>query len=68
MFVSCKHLKVIAMAIVKVIVMAKTKRARPYLSKGLKDLYPPPVLGQGKHYTCAERLLVGQNSGENAKP
>ena len=40
MFVSCKHLKIIDMAIVKVIVMARTKRGET-LSKGLRELHYP---------------------------
>ena len=38
MFVCCKHLKVIVMAIVKVIVMARTMRGET-LSKGLRELH-----------------------------
>ena len=46
------------MATVKVIVMAKTKRAKLCLSEGLRDLCSTPTfMGQGRHYTYAEKLL-----------
>ena len=60
MFVSCKHLKVI--------VIARTKRGKTLFEWRIKESPSPPLLGQGKHYTCMERLLVGQKSRDNARP
>ena len=60
MFVSCKHLKVI--------VIARTKRGKTLFEWRIKESPSPPLLGQGKHYTCLERLLVGQKSRDNARP
>ena len=55
------------MTIVKVIVMTRTKKGKPCLSKGLRE-FRSPLLGQGRPYTCAERLLVGQKLGNNTRP
>ena len=66
-FASRKHLKVIVMATVKVIVMARTMRGKTLLEQRIKE-FRLPTFWVKRHYTCAERLLGDQKSGNNARP
>ena len=66
-FVTCKFFEVIVTEIVKVIVMPRTKRGKILFDEKVKGSLLPPLSGRGRHYTCAERLLVGQKSRDNAR-
>ena len=60
-------LKAIVMVVVKVIVTAKTKLGKTLFHYGIKGSLLPPLLGQGRHRTYSERLLVGQKSRNNTR-
>ena len=68
MYVSCKYLTIIIKAIVKVIVLGRTKRGKALFELRFKGAPLPLFLGQGRHYTWAQRLLVGQKSRSNSRP
>ena len=55
------------MATVKVIVMARTMRGETLLEQRIKEFWLPTFWVK-RHYTCAERLLGDQKSGNNARP
>ena len=51
--------------------MARTKKDKNLFElelKRIKGSPSPPILGQSRHYTRAERLLVGQKSRDNVRP
>ena len=54
--------------IVKAIVMAGTKRGKTLTESRVKGLFAPSSFGRRRHYTCAERLLVGPKSTDNTRP
>ena len=67
MFVSCKHLKVIVKAIIKVIVTARTKRGKILFKSRIKGSLlptPTPLLGTretlhiGREAPCGSKVKV----------
>ena len=56
------------MAIIKVIIKAKTKREKTLFEYRIKGFLPPRFLGQERYSRGAKGLLLGQKSGDNRRP